>query len=179
MASAGQDEQQQTESGDDLAEHLRGAAALVAGRRKGGQTEHHMSDQDSRECGDDLRGHVRDRGAPLDAPLQQFGQRHERIEVCAGDGPQHGDECVEDGAGGDGIRQQRDRGIALSEPLAHDSRTRHGGQQQGGADELGRQLFTQKHQVLPISRNFSWVVTWSSFSSGRLVRMRMRACNWV
>ena len=39
----------------------------------------------------------------------------------AGDGAQHGDQHIQTRAGGDGVTQQRNGGVAVGQRLAHDA----------------------------------------------------------
>ena len=56
------------------------------------------------------------------------------------DRAEHLDQDVEAADGGQRVGKQRDRHVAVGQALAHDARADHDGQQERGADCLGKKL---------------------------------------
>ena len=112
-------------------------------------------------------------------------ERHGGIEVCARDGPEHGDENHQHGARREGIAEKRERFVAAGEPLAHDSGADDGREQECRAEGFCSELARQRHfahragsgdviLLLPMSSSRRCRESLSSDDSGRLVKMPMR-----
>jgi hypothetical protein len=93
--------------------------------------------------------------------------------------PQNGDQHHQDGAGGDGVAQQRN-GHVIGQFICHDARTNHGADKQAGAECFSRQTARQvdaAHASPPVSPIFfSRFVRLmrSILSSGRFTKAEMR-----
>lgn len=99
--------------------------------------EHQVCRRHAEERPGELSRHIDQRLAPAVPAAPKHRERHQRIEVGAGnaaEGEYQGDQAD---AGGHGIDQQRKRNVAAGQPLGGDAGTDDHGQQQRGADGLG------------------------------------------
>ena len=124
----------------------------------------------------------------VDLLLQQEHPGYRGVEVRARDGAEHGDEHDEDGPGRDGVAEQGDRHVSAGQPLPHDARADHRGQEKSCAQELGAEplslggalhgchTFCEDGLDLarPISSSRLCKESLSSELSGRLTKMPMR-----
>ena len=70
--------------------------------------------------------------APRQSAHRGVGQRHGRIEVCAGDRAEYEDEHGEPRASGKRVGQEGDSVVPAHQALAHDAGAHHGGEEQRG-----------------------------------------------
>ena len=77
--------------------------------------------------------------APGQLAARGGDQAHRRVHMRAGDRPEHGDQHEQDRAGRDRVAEQGDRVVPARQMLGHDPGADHGGEQEEGADALGRQ----------------------------------------
>ena len=108
-------------------------------------------------------------------------QRDDGIEMGAGDRTEDGDEHDQDGAGRDGVAEERDGDVPAGQPLGHDAGTDDGGKQQRGAQRFGakpaRQYDGRHRTASPCCRcRFSRFCSArrSRDANGRLMKMLMR-----
>ena len=127
------------------ASHCPGAGSCLGGRLDDVQIEHEVRQRDAGQARDHLDDDVGRRTAWSDLAPQQEGQRDRRVEVGAGDRPEHGDQHGEDGAGGQRVADQRDGVVSGGEVLGHDPGTHHGGEQEQGAECLGGEFPQQDY----------------------------------
>src|SRR5262245_20890080 len=114
-----------------------------------------MGGRDAREGPDDLREDVAGNEFPGEAAERRIRHGDHGIEVSAGYRPERQDEGDERSAGGDGVREKRDRHVPAGEPLPHDARADDGGEEkrrsQRFSDELSSHI-TRWHRAWPDNR---------------------------
>jgi hypothetical protein len=98
--------------------------------------EHDVCRDDSDDRAHELSHDVARYASPREGAFQRRRERHCRVEACAGDRCEREDQCHEDRARGDAVREQRERCVAAGQPLAHDPRADDGRDQECSADTL-------------------------------------------
>ena len=107
---------------------------LIAAER-----EHGVGDDRAGDAAGDLRGDVGERVAPGQSAEVRVDERDDRVEVPAGDGPEHEDDREQARGGGGGVLEQREAGVVGRELLRGDARADHERGEERGAEELGEQ----------------------------------------
>jgi hypothetical protein len=144
-----QDGEDEAEGRDDFGEPLRPAGADLGRRLENLLGEHGMRGPDTGQPAGHLHRDIDQAFARGDLAAQPEGERHSRIEMRAGNRPQHGDQHDEDRAGGNGVAEKRDGDIAAGQPLGHDAGADHRCQQKTRADELGGVFARCGHAARP------------------------------
>ena len=107
-ATSAEDRQHQAEGGDQFAEPLAGPGSDDGAGLDRREVEHQVGDDDAEDragkLGDNIGGGV----PPADLAAQGEGEGDRRIEMGARDRPQHQDQDDENGAGRQGIAEERD-----------------------------------------------------------------------
>jgi hypothetical protein len=143
-AGQGEDEQDQPGGGDDLAEPQVAGGPVFAGEVDGGQGEHEVGQDRPGDGPDGLRGRTSGEvpagepgaGTPVEEPVRG---RDDRVEVRPGHRPEDQDQRAERERGRDRVFQQLQTDVVRRQPGGHDPGADHGGDQQGGAAELGEE----------------------------------------
>jgi len=101
--------------------------------------EHQMRRPSPQYGAGNLHDDIGERSVPLNLTPQQEGERDKRIEMRAGHRTHRADQHDEDGPGRRRVAEQRERGIAARQPLAHDAGADDGREQEPGAQPFSSQ----------------------------------------
>ena len=126
------------------AKQVRGRGAVVgrdADRREG---EHRVRGDRSGDAAGHLGRDVGEGVAPAQAAEAGVDERDDRVEVGAGDRPEHEDDREEAGRGRGGVLEQLQADVAGRELGGGDARPDHGGGEKRRAEELGEQAARQR-----------------------------------
>ena len=119
-----EDHQQQPERGDDLGQEMRSGGPVLARDAHRGQGEHQVGEHRPGGAPGHLGGEV-GRGIPPGQPAERgIGERHDRVEVAAGDRAEHQDDREQPGRGHRRVLQQLQPGLARATGAARRCRTR-------------------------------------------------------
>jgi hypothetical protein len=134
------DHGEQPERGHEIAKRLGTARARVAGGEEHRLAEHKMRGRDPTEGAGDLRHDIGQDVALSKRAPRRVGHRHGGVEVSSRDRPERQNQRHERSAGRQRVRQEREGRVAAREPLARDSRTDDGREQERGTPRLQRQF---------------------------------------
>lgn len=130
------DDDEQSERGDEFAEKLRRTGACVMREDEERMLEHRMRRGDAGNRARELRHDISGHPPPRKRALDRGGDGDGGIEMRAGDRREGEDQRDQDRAGGDAVRQERDRHVPARQPLPHDARADDGGDEQRRADRF-------------------------------------------
>jgi hypothetical protein len=126
-----------------------------------GSSNIRWASQTTQDGADDLGGEERQHAPTLAVTAPGEGERHHRIEMRAGNRPEHDDQGEQGAARGDGIGEQRQPDIPNRQALGHDPRADHGGEQQRRTDRLGEhRLDVSALHVAATSCTMRWSNAW-------------------
>ncbi len=100
---------------------MRRGRAVVRRDADRGEGEHAVGDDGAEDAAGDLGGQVGERVAPAQAAEAGVGERHDGVEMTAGDGSEHEDDREQAGGRGGGILEQLQADIVRRERLRRDA----------------------------------------------------------
>ena len=133
----------------------------VRGQREYGRVEHRVRHSYSDDGAYQLDRHIGRGCAARDIAAKSHGEHDQRIEVRSRQWRKPFDQGEQRGPSGQGVGQQRHRGIAGREPLSQNARADHRDQQEAGAERLRHQ--TDVESTSPGSNDLSDLVGDAAF----------------
>ena len=101
-----EDHEDQAKGRDDLAEQMGRVCPMVCRDADGAQPEHRVGNDRAEAAARHLRRDIRGSVTPGQAPETGVDERDDRVEMCAGDGPEHQDDREQSDGRDGGVLEQ-------------------------------------------------------------------------
>jgi len=124
---------------------LRWPLTHVLRQREGGLVEHQVRGRDADQSARDLRDHVAGGVPPRNATLRGVGDRDDRVEVCARDGPNVKMSATSAAPVASVFARSATADVAVREALAHDARPDDGASNMAVPRAFGHEAPAERH----------------------------------